>query len=305
MASCGGAVRHSVMHTPPALPTCHLCTHPSKFVGNRRGYPFWRCSSCDLLFVDPLPTTTLDIYTDDYFSGATAGFGYVNYDADKAPMEASFVRYVTEIDSFLKTGERKLFDIGAATGFFLNIARNRGWQVSGVEPSSLASELARKKGLNVATGIFDENFPVPPGSLDVVTMWDVIEHVPNARETVKLIHRALKPGGVFAINTPDSGSLLARLLGLRWHLVVPPEHIVLFGRKSLRVLLESEGFTVEKTTCVGKRFSVQYVVQTLAHWQGYGIWKWLSRKLLDTRLGRIGVTINLRDNVTVFARRRG
>lgn len=288
------------MTQKPACPLCASVGHPK---GTRAGYAFHRCTSCLLLFVWPVPDNTLAIYSDDYFQGATSGFGYVDYDSDKMPMERTFQTYLDRLEALLPKGGRSLFDIGAATGFFLNLARERGWTVRGVEPSSFAAARARDKGLNVQAGIFD-TCDVPPESLDAITMWDVIEHLPDPRNTLRLIHNRLKPRGVLAINTPDSGSLLASLLGLRWHLVVPPEHLMLFHRQSLRYLLESESFTVAGMETLGKRFSVQYVSRILAHWQGGRFWRQLSDRLQQSTLGQMGVSINLRDNVTVFARKR-
>ncbi len=195
-----------------------------------------------------------------------------------------------------------LLDVGAATGFFLDLAQNRGWRCVGVEPSAFAVREAASKGLNVREGVIEE-LDAPDGSFDVVTMWDVVEHVRDPRAALGAAHRLLRPGGVLAINTPDSGSVLARVLGLRWHLVVPPEHLVLFHQKSLRLLLDEQHFRVSSMKRIGKRFTVQYVLQTLARWQGLGLW-WRAAELSrQTRVGELGVSINLRDNVFVLARR--
>lgn len=279
---------------------CPLCTSAARPAGTRAGYTFHRCTNCLLLFVWPVPSDTLRIYSDDYFQGATSGFGYVDYDSDKMPMERTFQTYLDRLEALLPSGRRSLFDIGAATGFFLTLARDRGWDVKGVEPSEFAAARAREKGLDVQTGIFD-NCDVDPGSLDAVTMWDVIEHLPDPRAALQLIHQRLRPGGILAINTPDSGSVIASLLGLRWPLVVPPEHLMLFHRRSLRYLLESESFAITGMETLGKRFTLQYVTSVLAHGQGNCLWQ-VSKLLRRSSLGQLGISINLRDNVTVFAR---
>lgn len=285
------------------MTTCPICCDGATFVGERGKYRLWRCRACSALFVAPLPASVDDIYGDDYFHGATAGFGYVDYDNDKAPMEETFERYLCDIDGLLTTGGKTLFDIGAATGVFLNLARARGWSVSGVEVSRVASQTAREKGLQVYTGTLDEGLSMFPESIDVVTMWDVLEHLMNPTQTIASVHRVLKPGGILAITTPDSSSAVARLFGLHWHLVVPPEHLILFGRTSLRVLLEHAGFTVCKVTRVGKRFTLQYVVQTLARLHNRPLWTRVGDVLRRSGLGRCRVTIDLRDNITVFARK--
>lgn len=196
----------------------------------------------------------------------------------------------------------KLLDVGAATGFFLDLARTRGWQTHGVEPSRYASEVASRKGLTVHRGVVEE-LDLPDESFDVITMWDVIEHVNDPDASLAAACRLLRPEGSLALNTPDAGSLLARLLGLRWHLVVPPEHLVLFSAKSLRKLLEDHGFTVIALHRIGKRFSIQYVLQTLARWQGLTVWRKMADLSRRSRFGNWGIPINLRDNMFVLARK--
>ena len=101
----------------------------------------------------------------------------------------------------------------------------------------IVAERLASKGLRVLTGTID-TCDFPPGFFDVVTAWDVVEHMPNPLGPFEKIRDLLKPGGLLVINTPDSGCLLARMLGKQWHLVVPPEHLNLFHRRSLKIALE-------------------------------------------------------------------
>jgi SAM-dependent methyltransferase len=281
---------------------CPICSAEAVYFGTRRTYRFRRCSACKHLFVWPNLADTLTLYSNDYFSGAEQGFGYVDYDRDKQPMVHTFEQYL-DILAELSPGGGSLLDIGAATGFFLDLARKRGWETFGVEPSDYAADIARNKGLRVKTGIL-EDADFAPGSLDAVTLWDVIEHLPEPSSTIGLIHRILKPGGVAAINTPDSGSLLARSLGLKWHLVVPPEHLNLFNRNSLAALLERQGFEVLRVNAIGKRFTLQYVFQTLAHWSQLGVFESIASRLHSHSVGKAGIPINLFDNMMLCARKR-
>ena len=195
-----------------------------------------------------------------------------------------------------------LLDVGAATGFFLDLARRRGWKTCGVEPSQYASLVASQKNLTVHCGVLEE-LNLPDASFDVITMWDVIEHVNDPSESLKAACCLLRPDGTLALNTPDAGSLLARLLGLKWHLVVPPEHLVLFGQESIRKLLEASGLTVTALHRIGKRFSIQYVLQTLARWQGLSLWHKAADFSRRWGVGNFGIPINLRDNMFILARK--
>lgn len=290
-------------HPPRSLSTpatCLVCSALATPLGEKSGFHLHRCPDCGFLFVHPLPESPLEIYSEDYFAGAGGGHGYVDYDRDKQAMIPAFERYLELIEqAYGKKG--RMLDIGAATGFFLDIARKRGWETAGVEPSDHAAAMGRAKGIDVRTGTLDA-LEAPDHSFDVITMWDVIEHVPEPRETLRQVRRLLRPGGIVAINTPDADSLWARVMGMRWHLIVPPEHLHLFGSGSLRRLLSDTDFECLLTSKIGKTFTVQYVFHTLAHWQKLSIWKALAGHFMKNPMGRIGLPINLRDNVFLLAR---
>lgn len=280
---------------------CAVCRGGAVAAGRKRGFDLYRCSDCGHLFVWPNPLDHLKIYSDQYFSGAEGGFGYTDYDADKRPMEPTFREYLRRIEEV--TGKiGTLLDVGAATGFFLDLARQRGWKTCGVEPSEYAAERARAKGLDVCTGTL-ANCDLRAATFDVVTMWDVIEHVPDPRGALLDVSRVLKPKGVLAINTPDSGSFIARVLKTNWHLVVPPEHLNLFNRSSLRLLLGEQDFEVLQATTIGKKFTLQYAVQTLAHALKLRPLESAALALRRRGVGLWGIPINLHDNVFVLARR--
>jgi SAM-dependent methyltransferase len=284
------------------LPACPVCSAWAARAGVKAGYNFFRCKGCRLLFVWPTPDNCLGIYSDDYFSGAVKGHGYVDYDSDKLPMVPTFERY---LDRFAQYGvsSGRLLDVGAASGFFLNLARRRGYDTHGVEVSPYAAGLARSRGLNVFTGML-ETADYSPGFFDVMTMLDVIEHMVDPASAMERARLLLRAGGLLAINTPDSGSFLARTLGMQWHMVLPPEHVCLFHRDSLRYLLEKAGFEVLLVTTIGKRFTAQYVAHIIATWRQARLWKRLSRALQNSSVGRLGMSINLRDNVFMLAKKR-
>jgi len=295
--------RRSVALSNPT-PPCVVCGTPSVPYGSKAGYDLFHCSACLHLFVWPMPANVDFIYGEDYFTGAKAGFGYTDYDRDKQAMAPTFHAYLNRIEKVLG-GTGTLLDVGAATGFFLDLARSRKWEVHGIEVSVSAATTARSKGLDVLTGPV-ESCDSPPGSFDAVCMWDVIEHMPNPCAAVTHVRQLLKPGGILAVNTPDSDSLLPRLLGVKWHLIIPPEHLNLFSRRSLRILLERHGFEILDLTRVGKTFTLQYTAQFALKTLGLldGPAGRISRALNGTWMGRWRIPINLRDNVFTLARAR-
>jgi SAM-dependent methyltransferase len=282
---------------------CVVCDAGASELGVRNGHRIFKCVTCSSYFAWPLPANgdNLKIYSEDYFRGAAGGFGYADYDRDKQAMVPTFQKYLDVIERFVPSGGT-MVDVGAATGFFLKLAVDRGWQGIGIEPSPHASALAREKGLDVRTTTFQAD-SIPPESVDVITLWDVIEHVPNPRAVLQAAYRALRPGGLVAINTPDSGSLIARVFGHKWHLVVPPEHLFLFNLMSLQRALGEDHFKIVVRDKIGKRFTVQYVLETLYRWQGFSFWRKIYERVRDRPAGRAAVGINLHDNMFLLARK--
>lgn len=277
--------------------TCLVCGSEANASFEKAGYSLYRCPSCKLLFVHPVPATD-SVYSKDYFSGAEQGHGYVDYDRDKKPMIPVFEEYVRRIIT-LRPSRGALLDVGAATGFFVEIARRMGFAARGVELSDYAAQVGRAKGLDIMTGTLADI----DGRFDALTMLDVIEHVPDPRTELMRAYALLNPGGVLIINTPDQGSFYAHLMGARWHLIVPPEHLYYFTRKNLSALLEECGFAVVEATTIGKSFTLPYIFKTLYGWQGLGLWRWLESAANRTFLKRISIPINLRDNMFIVAQK--
>ena len=272
-----------------------------KFFTKKNGYNIYSCKLCKLLFVWPLPENTANIYLDDYFRGAQKGFGYVNYDQDKLVMLSTFKWYLDKIEEILPD-RGDLLDVGAATGYFIKTAEDRGWKAEGLEISQYAVEQARKQNINVRQGILS-TADYQPESFNLVTLWDVIEHFPNPRSELLRIHNILKHGGVVAINTPDTSSFFAKLTGKNWHLLVPPEHLIYFNPQNLGDLLKMSGFEVLSADKIGKKFTLQYISQTLYRWQKLFVWKWLAEFFKTHQMGKLSIPINLRDNFFIIARK--
>jgi 2-polyprenyl-3-methyl-5-hydroxy-6-metoxy-1,4-benzoquinol methylase len=280
---------------------CTICAQMAPAFGAKYGFEVYRCHACRHVFVWPMPDEHLRIYSAEYFAGGTQGCGYIDYDRDKEPMIPTFHQYLDRLAHYTRPG--RLIDIGAATGFFLGLARQRGWEVAGIEPSEYAASLARSKGLDVRTAVAG-SCQFPQASFDAITMWDVIEHIPDPRRAFSSVATFLKPGGLIALNTPNSESLVARALKTKWHLVVPPEHLNLFSKKSLRRLLEDHGFELLEMRSIGKRFTVKYVLMTLSHRQKLKLLERATRAVSRRAVGQWAVPINLHDNVFVVARKR-
>jgi 2-polyprenyl-3-methyl-5-hydroxy-6-metoxy-1,4-benzoquinol methylase len=126
----------------------------------------------------------------------------------------------------------KLLDIGAGTGDFLVVAQNDGWQTTGIEPSPKAKTIAVNKGVNFANNLSD----IEDHSFDVITMWHVLEHVPNLDEYILELKRLLKPTGTILIAVPNFKSFDANYYGRFWAAYDVPRHIWHFSKITIQKL---------------------------------------------------------------------
>ena len=280
---------------------CPACNNAGKAYAQKNGFQTLRCDSCGTIFVypDPTPEETSRIYEKGYFCGGGSCGGYTDYDEDKKAMEAVFRKIVSVLRE-QNGGPGSLLDVGAATGYFVALARDSGWDAQGLEISAYAVQTANQKHLPVVQGTL-LSF-APSGTFDVVTLWDVFEHLTQPQEHLKAVLRLLKPGGIFALITPKADALWARLTGARWHLLIPPEHVICYSTTGIRRILEANGFEVSAISAVAKRFSIPYILHITKNWLG---WHWLTsfEKFGQRFSGNIAVPLNFRDNMFVIARK--
>ncbi len=189
-----------------------------------------------------------------------------------------------------------MLDIGCAYGFFLQEAR-RYFDVYGVEIAAEAAEHCRSKALDVRTGIADANAFASLGELDVVTLFDVIEHLPAPAETLALSHRHIKPGGILVLTTGDFGSFFARLFGPKWRLMTPPQHLWFFTRDSIARLAERLGFTLVSFEHPAKIVPLSLIAFQLRRMAGRNVRK------VETA-SRIGLPVNLFDAMRVVLQKK-
>lgn len=160
---------------------------------------------------------------------------------------ARAIQHITELKRYKQSG--RLLDVGCSYGISVKAAGDMGFDAWGVEPTKKAVAYAKKQlHLKVYHGTLD-NVKFPSKSFDVVSLYDVLEHVPNLRLLLREIHRMLKPGGIIAIQSPNIESLAFSILRTRWNWLLVPQHLWHFSGRSLDRVLADAGFTViGKTT---------------------------------------------------------
>ena len=136
-----------------------------------------------------------------------------------------------------------LLDIGAGTGDFLKQAKNEGWKVTGIEPSPDARKKASEKG----TALFQNIDAVSTQKFDAITMWHVLEHVPDLQYQIEWLKSHLNENGVLFVAVPNFNSLDAQHYKNFWAAWDVPRHLHHFSAKSIKTLFEAHGFILEET----------------------------------------------------------
>lgn len=204
------------------------------------------CLACGLVRRDPIPSTDAlrAIYrADDYFQLTTdRGIGYRDYFAD-GPVYRPYFRRKFAVLRRYASPPGALLELGAGAGFALAAARDAGWQARGLELSGAAAAWGRERfDVDIGAGGFDELRD--DERWDVIAAFQTIEHLADVREALRRVRTALRPSGLVFLTTPDHGSPSRKALRRFWP-SYRPEHLVYLDQRSLRRLLEEEGFRVE------------------------------------------------------------
>lgn len=191
----------------------------------------------DMLFTSPQPDeNNLGRYyeSDDYIS---------HTDGKRSIFEKAyhFIKNIAlknklSLINDLQQSKGNLLDIGAGTGDFLLVAKNNGWNSVGIEPSVKAKAIAKTKGVELKSNLseFEDN------SFDIITMWHVLEHVPNLENQIKELKRLLKPNGSILIAVPNFKSFDANYYKEFWAAYDVPRHLWHFSKTAIKKLFEKE-----------------------------------------------------------------
>jgi 2-polyprenyl-3-methyl-5-hydroxy-6-metoxy-1,4-benzoquinol methylase len=226
-------------------------------------FTFVRCRGCGHVYLDPRPTQQEigQYYPESYKEYTT------RIDDEPNP----FIRWNRQYGMAKRcravTNRRppgRLLDVGCGTGLYMDAMRKRGWEVWGEDMTPIAVRFARERfGLDVFEGTL-EQAAYPDAHFDVVTLWNVIEHVPDPPATLREIARILRPGGLVVMGTPNVDALDAHVFGRYWALWEAPRHFNVFSPETLGRVLRQEGFdAVTSESIVGTWFgtitSLQYI----------------------------------------------
>jgi 2-polyprenyl-3-methyl-5-hydroxy-6-metoxy-1,4-benzoquinol methylase len=268
-----------------------------------------RCSDCGLVFTLPrlAPDELKRMYQSDYWrSDAAKDFGYTDYVADE-PLYVRTFELRADLVARHRPPPGRLLDVGCAAGFALTALRARGYDVHGVELSAEMAALARKRlgapgGADADTivhcGVLEEG--LFGGRFDVITMFDVVEHVEDPIAFLATARRMLAPGGVVVFETQNVASPFARLMGVKWQHYKFQEHLYHFDPRTVRVLLAKAGLELVEWSPRrgGKYVSLRFLVERAGR-----VHPLLSTLLAPLRLlGDRALYVNVFDEMLVVAR---
>ena len=287
--------------TQVACPLCGTLERRERFAAPPFGV--WTCTECELVYVSPRVTDAAlltSVYDDDYWhSMKPCERGYRDYAGDDDLLLATFRRRLRALEHHIPTHGSAL-DVGCASGCFLEILAQTGWEVHGVEPSATVRELAERRlgPEQVSAGPW-EQLPDDGRRYDLISFWDVLEHLPDPVQALTRASDRLAPGGRVCILTQNVASPWARALGSRWQHYKHAEHLAHFSPATLERALNTAGLC---TLAMGPRHAGKLVRLDFVVERAERISHWLARALSPLlRLGNPTLYVNPLDELLVVA----
>ncbi len=283
---------------------CNICQSSNmENLFKKDSWDIVRCSGCGLVFVKNIPcdTNLKNIYDAEFFK-----------DGQKSPIEGlrfddspAYINASKRLEKIRKMGfsNGRMLDIGCSTGIFLKAASSH-YDGVGLDISKYATEFATNNlGVKAKCGtIFDLNFEQK--NFDIITMWDVIEHVRDPDKYIDKVSQFIRPGGLLALSTGNIQSLMFKVQKKKWHLLIPPQHLFYFSPNTISILLENHGFKIIKISYDGQYTNIGYIIDKLKriHTKNKLI-KFMDFFIKTIKLNKLNIYLNLYDVITVYAQR--
>ena len=198
-----------------------------------------QCKKCGFVFAKKIPS---DKELEEHYKG----YGRNDY---LSPITIKrYNELLNTFEEFRKTN--KILDVGCGIGYFLEVAKERGWDVYGTEYTDEAIEICEKKGITMHKGILkSENYVEE--SFDIITSFEVIEHINNPIPELTNFHKLLRKGGLVYLTTPNFNSILRYRLKSDYNVICYPEHLSYYTPKTLKNAFLNTGFQMKKIETTG------------------------------------------------------
>ena len=249
-------------------PICGSHRHQKQYL--IQGFNIVKCSSCTMTFVNPriVNEQIFDVYRHEYFHRHQDG--YSGYESIANLRIKTFEKWYRDISDYcdlnsIHNNRRKFaLDIGCAAGYFLDVLKEHQWQTEGIELDRRMSELLIDKGYDISTEPLE--YFKSSRQYDLITMFDVIEHLPELQKDFAKISKLLANQGILALSTPNIDSFQHRIFRNRWFQFKPVEHLHYFSPKTLTKLAKDHGLSVELIKKSGQYSNIPFIIDRLKHY---------------------------------------
>lgn len=323
--------------------TCYLCgSKNTRPAFKKLSHEIWLCDKCGLFslkFDYNYDKFIHEYYQKGYFTGNKKLRAYADYEGDQRTIKMNMRNYLNCIKHYLnnkggvanvffskkpdpipslpRDGREyckkifashqnlKLLDCGCAMGYFMEEAKQLGFDSYGVDISHYAADKAKKmfgKKIRIST-VENIDSLFKNERFDVITMFDLIEHLKNPRLVLLKLRKLLNKNGIIVLQTGDVSSKWATLQGPNWHFFAPPQHLHFFNRDTITRLLCQSGFKVTEVLTEGKWVSLRYLFHMMRYANKDRLGDFLYRITHKNIVGKIPILFKLGDNMIVIAKR--
>jgi len=251
---------------------CGICgANKTRELYEIKDFKIVKCKECGFVYVNPRIATEdlAKLYSSDYFRNQQ--YGYLDYEATAHLRKKNFERWYRDIKPYLFVEKGNALDIGCASAYFLDILRNKGWKVQGIELDPSMISLLKEKNIETYTKTFD-TFESNE-KYHLITLFDVLEHIPDIKDTFERLSSLLHPDGVIALITPNADSFQHKLMGKRWFQIKPLEHIYYFSPSTLKRAIEPNHLTLSRLLKAGQYADIGFLLNRLQQYKYNNLYK--------------------------------
>lgn len=213
-----------------------------------------KCKNCSMIYENPR-------FDDKIILNSYTEHEELTHDSQFELRVKSFKNALIKLNKHLKN-KKTILDVGTAGGAFLKAANELGYESTGLEPSKSLCEQAKLRNLNVINGTINNiNFEK---KFDIITLWDVIEHLTDPKDVLIKVNSMLKDDGILIINYPDIGSVLAKIMGKRFWWIISV-HLHHFNKKTIKLISEKANFRKIENLMYWQYLEFGYLIKMADH----------------------------------------
>lgn len=245
---------------------CAACNkNDTKFLLRKHDLNIVKCNVCGFVYVNPrvIPEELIAIYRHNYFKNKK--YGYVSYEQEKRLRIKNFERWLADTKRFLPPDKNiQALDVGCAAGYCLDVMKKMGYYPEGLELDERMCEDLNAAGHHVSKQTLISF--TTDNKYMLITMFDVIEHIPDVDAAFKRLNYLLEDDGILVIVTPNYSSFQRRLFKKRWFQYKPVEHIHYFTKFSLSIFAERNGFDLVYHSSCGQYADSDFILNRLRYY---------------------------------------